>query len=80
MTHKGHFQPFPQKVRFSSSISDNFVLENCILISNMAMKYAIFHEFIEKVILSACLKSGEKQNCAHAEALCSRLLQVTSVY
>ena len=34
------------------------------------MKYAIFYEFIKQIIVSVCLKNGEKQNCAHAEALC----------
>ena len=36
----------------------------------MAMKYATFYEFFKKIIVRTCLKNVEKQNCAHAEALC----------
>ena len=44
-------------------------MENLNLISNMATKDAIFYEFITKIIESASLKNGEKQNCVYAEAL-----------
>ena len=47
-------------------------MENLIFISNMAIYYAIFYEFIKKIIECACLKNDEKQNCVYpAEALCS---------
>ena len=45
-------------------------MENLIIISNMAIYYAIFYEFIKKIIENASLKYGEKRNCADAEALC----------
>ena len=48
------------------------MMENLILISNMAMKYPIFYEFVKKITESASLKNDEKQNCVYpAEALCS---------
>ena len=37
----------------------------------MAIKYAIFYEFIFKKIENAILKKGEKQNCVYPEAPCA---------
>ena len=37
----------------------------------MAMKYALFYEFIRQIVERQSLKNGEKRNCAYAEALCA---------
>ena len=65
------FSHFSKKQDFQIQFLINFVLENCILISNRPMKCAIFYEFIKKITESASLKNGKKWNCVYPEALCT---------